>query len=78
MCKLLGRYEAAPKQFPFNLGFVGMFKLTVKRMITFYALKSLSVYPMYTLVSYKSKKYGRDHGTIQSSSKPDPGYHMGQ
>ena len=55
-----------------------MFKLTVKRMITFYALKSLSVYLMYTLVSYKSKKYGRDHGTIQSSTKPDPGYHMGQ
>ena len=26
---------------------------------------------------YKSKKEGKDQETIQSSSTPDPGYHMG-
>ena len=28
-------------------------------------------------LTHKSKKYGEDQETIQSSTKPDPGYHMG-
>ena len=27
---------------------------------------------------YQSKKDGKDQKTIQSSSTPDPGYHMGK
>ena len=28
--------------------------------------------------SYQSKKDGKDQETIQSSTTPDPGYHMGK
>ena len=30
------------------------------------------------LVRYKSKKDGKDQEMIQSSTTPDPGYHMGK
>ena len=33
---------------------------------------------MYIIYRIKSKKDGKDQETIQSSTTPDPGYHMGK
>ena len=30
------------------------------------------------MLKKQSKKDGKDHGTIQSNTTPDPGYHMGK
>ena len=32
--------------------------------------------PILTIQLLESKKYGKDQETIQSSTTPDPGYHM--
>ena len=36
--------------------------------------------PIYVVlcVQYESKKGGKDQGSMQSSTKPDPGYQMGK
>ena len=36
------------------------------------------IWPKTTLCRYVSKKDGKDQETIQSSTTPDPGYHMGK
>ena len=61
-----------------------MLLLTLADLFQFFFSKTLSAVGIISVkqkdsfASQKSKKDGKDRETIQSSTTPDPGYHMGK